>query len=86
MLKKHGVVTEGNNAEIVGKMYDEVMKRGRNLKLKKGAGENEEMDSSSKPLIEEADDDDPIAERRRIFGEESLSDEENKDSEGENPR
>ncbi len=28
------------------------------------------------------DDDDPIAERRRIFGEESLTDEEEKDSEG----
>ena len=73
MLKKHGVVTEGNDAEIVGKMYEEVLKRGRNCKKKAGtaATENEDLEASSKPLIEEVDDDDPVAERRRIFGEES---------------
>ena len=47
MLKKHGVTTEGNDAEIVGKMYEEVMKRGRNSK-KKGA-DTEDTDPSSKP-------------------------------------
>ena len=73
MLKKHGVVTEGNDAEIVGKMYEEVMKRGRQCKKKAGNAteNNEEIDASSKLIIEEADEDDPIAERRRIFGEES---------------
>ena len=69
MLKKHGVTTEGNDAEIVGKMYEEVMKRGRNSK-KKG-GETEDIDPSSKPQLDEMEEDDPIAERRRIFGEES---------------
>lgn len=71
MLKKHGVVTEGNDAEIVGKMYEEVMKRGRNCKKKTATENSEDLEASSKPLIEEADEDDPIAERKRIFGEES---------------
>jgi len=71
MLKKHGVVTEGNDAEIVGKMYEEVMKRGRNCKKKAATENSEDVEASSKPLIEEADEDDPIAERKRIFGEES---------------
>jgi hypothetical protein len=39
MLKKCGVTTEGNDAEIVGKMYEEVMKRGRNSSKNKSGSE-----------------------------------------------
>ncbi len=48
LQKKHGVVTEGNDAEIVGKMYEEVMKRGRSCKKNKAA-ESEDPEASTKP-------------------------------------
>jgi hypothetical protein len=40
----------------------------------------------SKPLVDEAEEEDPIAERRRIFGEESQTDGEDKESDGEEGR
>lgn len=58
-------------------MYEEVMKRGRNFANKKGgaasdtAADDINPSSTTKPVIDELDEDDPIAERRRIFGEDS---------------
>ena len=80
MLKRCGVATGAQDGQIVGQMFDEVMKRNRNRKGKADLAQQEMLgETGSKQTFKETkeieanEEDDPEEERRKIFGEESNS-------------
>ena len=83
MLKKCGIATENQDGQIVGQMYDEVMKRHKKGKLA-DAQQQDPINTNHNTSKEQQDleEDDPIEERRKIFGEESIPSDEEGNSQG----